>query len=339
MKEHVIRLMPRSGFEIGLHSDTLFGAICWGIRTLYGEAKLLSVLDEFKCTPPFLLSSAYPWKEIRGKKTGYLPKPLLPPLSTTALKALVDNPKPKETYHTDKKNLMDVATAYKKFKKLKWLPLPMFKKVLRGASEQELFRDYPDKLFTVPRFTDSGVSQKNSIDRLAQSTAGAGETFFTPDIAFREKHGLFFLLKTADIDDYLRPVLMFLQDSGIGPNAKTGKNWFSVEIEETPLLGETAGDSFITLSRYVGGEPLDTDASCYQLASVRSKVESRLEFAGEDVWKDRVTYFIPGSLLKPLERKEHYGGLVPAKEVAGKTIYQYGYAYPVWISDGGNYGV
>jgi CRISPR-associated protein Csm4 len=333
MKEHLIRLNPRSGFEIELHSDTLFGAICWGIRTLFGETKLLSILEEFSYAPPFMLSSAFPWKEQKeAKKTYYLPKPLLPPLTIADLMGLVDKSKPKETYHTEKKNLVDLADKYKKFKKLKWLPVSMFKKVLRGSSEQELFRDYLDKLLTAPRFTNSGVSQKNSLDRMTLSTTGAGETFFTPDIAFREKYGLFFLLKTANFDDYLRPVLMFLQDSGIGPNAKTGKNWFNVDIDETPLLDGTAGNAFITLSRYIGGELLDTEASCYQLTSVRSKVESRLEFAGEDVWKDRVTYFTPGSLLKPLERKVHYGGLVPVKEVAGKTIYQYGYAYPVWLS-------
>ncbi len=336
MKEHLIRLKPGSIYEIELHSDTLFGAICWGIRTLFGELKLLSILEEFRYSPPFLLSSAFPWKEPKeGKKIYYLPKPLLPPPTIADLRGLVDKSKPKETYHTEKKNLMDVADKYKKFKKLKWLPEPMFKKVLRGASEQEIFRDYLDRLLTEPRFCNTGVSQKNSLDRLSQSTTGAGETFFTPDITFREKYGLFFLLKTANIDDYLRPVLMFLQDSGIGPNAKTGKNWFIVDIDGTPLLDETDGNSFITLSRYFGGELFDIDSSCYQLASVRSKVESRLEFAGEDVWKDRITYFKPGSLLKPLERKVHYGGLVPVKEVAGKTIYQYGYAYPVWLSAGG----
>ena len=340
MKEHVIHLTPCSGFEIGLHSDTLFGAICWGIRTLFGEAKLLSTLEEFSLAPSFLLSSAFPWKESKqGKKTYFLPKPLLPPLTISDLKGLVDKSKPKETYHTEKKNLMDVVDKYKKFKKLKWLPEPTFKKVLRGSSEQELFRDYLYKVLTEPLIANSGVSQKNSLDRLTQSTTGAGETFYTQDIAYREKYGLFFLLKTANIDDYLRPVLMFLQDSGIGPNTKTGKNWFTIDIEESPLLEETAGNAFITLSRYCGGEPLDTEASCYQLASVRSKVESRLEFAGEDVWKDRVTYFTPGSLLKPLERKVHYGDLVPVKQVADKTVYQYGYAYPVWIGGGGNNGV
>lgn len=340
MKEHVIRLTPRSGFEITLHSDTLFGAICWGIRMLFGEEKLLSVIEEFKNTPPFLLSSAFPWKEARGKTTYYLPKPILPPLSADEVKNLKDRSHVKiEPYHTDKFHIMWIAEKYKQFKKLQWIHLDRFKNALQRCSEGELFIDYLDGYISELRFTNSGIAQKNSLDRLTHSTTGAGEVFFTPDISFRERHGLYFLLRTNDIDNYLRPVLMFLQDSGIGPNARTGKNWFSIEIEEKSLIGDSKGKAFITLSRLFGTDQIRIDNSFYHLTSVRSKVESRLEFAGEDVWKDQVMYFAAGSILTPLEQKLYYGRLMPVKEVAGKTIYQYGYAYPAWISSGGNYGL
>ncbi len=78
MKEYVISLTPTSGFEILPHSDTIFGAICWGIRTLYGESRLLEILNGFKSKPPFLLSSAFPWKVVRKKQVYFLPKPALP---------------------------------------------------------------------------------------------------------------------------------------------------------------------------------------------------------------------------------------------------------------------
>lgn len=340
MKEYRICLTPRSGFEITLHSDTLFGAICWGIRTLFGEAKLLSVLEEFKTCPPFLLSSAFPWKGAGEKRTWYLPKPLLPPLITAVFKTLADKArKALDPYHVpEKMPAMDLATKYNWFRKLKWVPADRFRKVLDGCSEKDLFIDYLDGYLREPRFEESGIAQKNSLDRLTHSTAGTGETFYTVDIGYRENHGLYFLLKTTDIDAYMWPVLKLLEDSGIGPNARTGRNWFTVEIEEKPLFNTTQGNSFITLSRYIASDGLDPDASWYQLASIRSKVESRQEFAGEDVWKDRITYLTAGSLVKPKNRKEFYGGLVPVKEVAGKTVYQYGYAYPAWVR-GGNHGV
>lgn len=176
------------------------------------------------------------------------------------------------------------------------------------------------------------------MDRLFHSTTGAGNTFYVPEIAYREKYGLYFLLKTKNIDEYIKPVLLFLEDSGIGPNARTGKNWFKAEISEKTLFdgkNSQAGDSFITLSRYIKNEPINKEASFYQIASVRSKVESRLEFAGEDVWKHRVSYFTAGSVINPENKADHYGSLVPVKSIGGKTIYQYGYAYPVWINHGG----
>lgn len=339
MKEYRICLTPRSGFEITLHSDTIFGAICWGIRTLYNEEKLLAVLEEFKTTPPFLISSTFPWKGEGEKRTWYLPKPFLQPLVTNDFKALEHKfQSTLEPYHTDKLRTMELANKYKHFRKLKWIPINKFIKVLKGGSEKDLFIDYLDGIIRDLNFIESGIAQKNSLDRLANSTVGNGETFFTPDISFRANYGLYFLLKADDIPPYLKPVLMFLQDSGIGPNARTGRNWFTMEIEEKPLFGIMEGNSFITLSRYIARDGIDADASWYQLASVRSKIESRQEFAGEDVWKDRVTYLAAGSFIRPKERREFYGSLIPVKEVAGRTVYQYGYAYPVWVK-GGNHGV
>lgn len=342
MKEYRICLTPLSGFEITLHSDTLFGTLCWGIRTLFGEAKLLSVLAEFKVRPPFLLSSAFPWKDLGEKRTWYLPKPILPPLTMADLNSIKEKlPKTFEPYHTEEKfHAMDLTNRYKRFRRLKWIPGGSFTKVMRGGTEKDLFMDYLDGFIGDLRFAESGITQKNSLDRLAHSTSGTGETFYSIDIGFRENHGLYFLLKTADIDTYLKPVLMLLQDSGIGPNARTGRNWFNVEIKdkEKPLFDSTEGNSFITLSRYIARDGIDGDSSWYQLASVRSKVESRQEFAGEDIWKDRVTYIAAGSVVKPKEQKEFYGDLVPVKEVAGKTVYQYGYAYPVWLG-GKNHGI
>lgn len=340
MKEYIIRLLPKSSFEMELHSDTLFGAVCWGIRTLFGEEKLCSVLKDFKSSPPFSLSSAFPWKWDVKEYKYFLPKPVLKPIPIDAFKGFAEKARNKaEVYHSDKVGLIEISDKYKKFKKLKLIPLASFRKILKNPSEKELFADYLDGFLKEPRFEDSGVSQKNSLDRLTNSTAGAGNTFYTKERTFREKYGLYFLLKTVNIEEYLAPVLKMLEDSGIGPNAKTGKNWFSIEIEQKTLIESQQGDSFITLSRYIGQESLDVKHCLYQTASVRSKVESRLEFAGEDVWKDRVTYLAAGSVIRPKEKAKFYGGLVPVKEVAGKTVYQYGCAYPVWIQGGGENGI
>ena len=61
-----------------LHSDTLFSAICHGWLEAYGSKDLEDLLEEFPTnqqalppSPPFLLSSAFPFVEKDGMRTTY----------------------------------------------------------------------------------------------------------------------------------------------------------------------------------------------------------------------------------------------------------------------------
>ena len=337
MREYIVHLIPESNFEIIPHSDTIFGAICWAIRTLFGKKKLKDILKEFwEQNPPFLLSSTFPYKQIDNERIYYLPKPYIEPLSMDDLKELSGKVKiPTRPYHkTENFHFMHVLEKYKKFKKLKWIPYPAFKKVQNGAGEKELFQDFLDGLIREPNITRSIAVQKNRLDRLSFSISGSGETFFQIEQSFMEGWGLYFLVKTNNLDEYLKPVFMYLQDSGIGPDTKTGKNWFKAKISEKSLIeNNLPSNKFITLSRYIGIDEIDIQNSRYGIESVRSKVESRFEFAGEDIWKAQVMYFSPGSLIKLKEQKPYYGGLLPVKKIKGETIYQYGYAYPAYIQE------
>ena len=343
MKEYIIHLLPRSNYEVTLHSDTLFGVICWGIRMLFGEDRLVQVLDDYKTSPPFLISSAFPCRFDDKNYKYFLPLPVIKPL---AIKNLAEfSVKPglkKETYHSQKADAVWIADKYKKLKKINYVGFATFKKVLKNPDESVLFTDFLDGFLMEPRYHKTGTAQKNSLDRLSMSTTGSSNTFYVPEIKYRKNFGLYFLLQSDNINEYIRPVLRFLEDSGIGPNARTGKNWFKVEIIEKTLFEKNNnqhGNSFVTLSRYIKNETINVKESFYKIDSVRSKVESRLEFAGEDVWKHRVSYFTAGSIISPESRAKHFGRLAPVKSIMGKTIYQYGYAYPVWINRGGNHEI
>jgi CRISPR-associated protein Csm4 len=55
---------PLSPFKSFPTTNTIFGAICWGIRWLESEEKLLETLEMFKTgRPPFIISAPLPWKE------------------------------------------------------------------------------------------------------------------------------------------------------------------------------------------------------------------------------------------------------------------------------------
>jgi len=336
MKEYLIELKPRSSFEIQLHADTIFGAICWGIRTLFGETtlhkELLSQFNDSPESPPFLISSAFPCRPDRGEY--YFPKPLLKPLTSEQLYTLAqkystyDRP-----YHSSKKTLMDIGVKYKEFRKIRWIQYyNILKKQTKMISEFSLFIDYLDNIAAEPRYSVTEAIQKNSLDRLSNSTGGSGNTFYNEESACKETWSLYFLIKTDNLSKFILNSLKFLEDSGIGRNSKTGKNWFFINVKESPFSATNDGTHFITLSRYIKNESLQLDKSFYSLIPVRSKVESREEFAGENVWKNRVMYFQAGSVLYPETKKDCYGALIPVKDIKKKIIYQYGYAYPFWIN-------
>lgn len=334
MKEYVVHLSPLSSIESTLSSDTLFGALCWAVRTLYGETRLEEVLRSFHHEPPFLVGSAFPCRSPNGHIRYFLPKPKYPPLHFSTLATLANEDSELQemrTYHSRKAGIVEVSRKYKRFRKVEWITLELFGLVAgKGmAAERILFVEYlKNRLPHQSRETREGV-QKNTIDRLMGSTAGAGNTFYNQETFFPSGHGLYFLLRTNDIA-FVAPSLRFLEDAGIGANARTGKNRFRIRWYEFDVTVGKKGSSFVTLSRTIPESNTDWDKSFYELEPVRSKVESREEFAGEDVWKDAVTYLKEGSIITPQDSAAHVGGIFPVKQLRGKTIYQYGCAYPFW---------
>ncbi|MBL8149871.1 MAG: hypothetical protein JNN15_08080, partial [Blastocatellia bacterium] len=81
----IVYLLPKSPFtKSAPRSDTLFGAICWAIRLLYGQQKLVDIIEKFDAAIesarplPFLLTSCFPYFQDKQGKIHFLPKPLLP---------------------------------------------------------------------------------------------------------------------------------------------------------------------------------------------------------------------------------------------------------------------
>ncbi|GFP27974.1 type III-A CRISPR-associated RAMP protein Csm4, partial [Candidatus Hakubella thermalkaliphila] len=63
-------------------ADTIFGALCWGLKTLYSETTLLEFINSYlNGDIPVLISSTFPFVEEDGCKHHFFPKPLLKPLN------------------------------------------------------------------------------------------------------------------------------------------------------------------------------------------------------------------------------------------------------------------
>lgn len=342
MKIHQIKVTPLSSFHVFPASDTLFGAICWGIKRIYGESRLLEILGVFQKKPAFILSSSFPYLEYNNSTTSFYPKPVSAGLTASDIKEITGD---------NKKEKVKVITEYKRFKKAEHVSDSIFMKLLNGLSEKALFNDYRNKLIkaegkmllTVEEqeifFKNSKSAykresvQKNSIDRLTMSTGEEGETFYQQEYFASSIFKLHFLMKTEDIN-FLKPVFRYLEDEGIGGNRSTGKGRFKIEVLDEISIGDNKSRQFITLSRYIP-DISEANPMLYEIFPGRSKVDSEAEFKGEDVWKSKVMYLKEGSCLEAKEKKEFYGRMPVVKEIEGHKISQNGIAFPVFGNFGG----
>lgn len=342
MKTWQIKLTPQSPLFQGFPaSDTLFGAICWGIKRIYGESRLLEILNGFQKKPAFILSSAFPYLESNGSILPFYQKPVSAGLCASDIAEMVG---------ADKKKKVKVITEYKKFKKAEYVSDSIFVKLINGLSEKELFNDYRNESIKIEGkmlltkedkerfFKDSKPAykiesvQKNSIDRLTMSTGEEGQTFYQQEYFTSPVFKLHFLIKTDDINLF-KPVFRYLEDKGIGGNRSTGKGRFKIEVVKEVSIGNKISSKFVALSRYIP-EITEVTPILYEIFPWRSKVESEAEFKGEDVWKARVMYLKEGSIFEAKERKEFYGRLPVVKEIEGQKIYQNGITFPAF----GNFG-
>lgn len=344
MKVYKISLQPQSAITSIPSSDTTFGAICWGIRILYGESRLKEILSRFISNdPPFILSSSFP---VSVSGTVFLPKPKLKRLNPETIRVTA-----KERCKNDerKEAMFDVMSKYRRFSKFSYLSQSLFNSVLEGSTtEKTLLEDYIDGRVIeksgfllkkeeddVPEgeFIQDQIRVRTRIDRLSGSTAGEGEMFHDEVKLIRRNYSLFFLLKTNEIG-FLYPLLgrdKFLSDHGIGGDRNIGLNQFKLSVDEVDLKSVGEGKRFVTLSRYVPspGE-IDTngDEICYDVVPWVSRVDNSLDFQGKRFIKDRVFYMKEGSTFKAKEKKEFYGTLLEVCNIDGIPIYQNGFAFP-----------
>lgn len=344
MRTWRIVLTPRSSFSRFPSSETLFGAICWGIKRIHGEEKLFQVIKAASESPIFILSSSFPYLCSSKIEVAFYPKPLIFDLQK------------EQNLKCSKKETIEIAEKSKVFKKFEYLSEFLFQEALEGMGAGELFEKYlkgdiqgiPDENrrllvkkeeaepFRVS-FLQKRNIQKNSIDRLTMSTQGAGQTFYEEEFFFNSSFRLHFLISCNDLE-WLKPVFRYLEDKGIGGNRSTGKNLFKIDIAQEVKFKNYDSLKFVTLSKYIplpGEIRVESEALAYDIIPYRGKVESEAEFKGTDIWKSRVFYTKEGSTFEANEKRLFYGQLVEVKDIEGTKIYQNGIAFPVFGKFGG----
>jgi CRISPR-associated protein Csm4 len=219
-----------------LHSDTLFGAICWAWRLLYGEKDLIELLDLFwQARPPFLISSTFPFIG----KTMILPKPL---------------------------DGLGPAGLEKKVRQAPLISYSMFQSLAQGKSFQDcsygIIRGDPGNIIVSPQ-EDTQI--KDMIGTGSAWTVGEAprvildrdnrrsDIYYAGDVRFMKDCGLYVLVDFLDASykSKLEGALRLLGDEGLGGERSSGRGLFTLSLDQGPLsLGSNGGDRAVLLSLY-----------------------------------------------------------------------------------------
>lgn len=316
-------------------SDTLFGAICWGWRLLFGTSSLETILESFHDERvPFLLSSMFGYTETEQGRTHYFPKPLSDPFHPEELEK--NFPKP------------DMLEAMKMLKERRTVYDEDFRRILHGEKgdrefyEEMLQGEFIEKTGQEWRKQDVVVPH-SSINRLTW-TVDAEQVFYSHEVTLTTgrdglKTGVFFCVKCQEalVKD-LKTVLYFLADKGIGGGISIGKGQFTMieVLEDLPYREppDEESDHVVTLSLTYPDTKLQKVLlkSWYTLERRQGKLESMyVSPEPGHIRKDQLLMLQEGSTF-PKNGRLFYGAN-PIVRRAGQgvsfDVRHYGYAFTV----------
>lgn len=333
----IVHLRPRAPFTKGApRSDTMFGAIAWAIRWLYGETALVDLLEQTEAAveagaqPPLVISSLFPSLSDRKGKILLLPKPLLPPAFG-------------ESLH----NLQDYRRA-KEFRRAKYVSRRVFEEIASGrlnesalqsdigrgdesryclASDAIVTREEAGRLRPLQKLVVEGETARNTINRLSVSTSDGGTLFYEPIASGRALHsigvesGFYLIVRTGgeraeEVHETVKSALRFLGDKGFGGDTTIGRGHCEVSFDDADDIdGDPQGTRLVTLSLMHPG-PGDLAHLAAQQTSVYAKLEKRKGFIESSysnevrrIWKPTLFMLVEGSTFPRNAERQVYGKL------------------------------
>jgi CRISPR-associated protein Csm4 len=365
----IVYLKPRAPFSKSPpRSDTLFGAIAWAVRLLFGEDELIKLLEQFdeavelRKSEPFLISSLFPFVESRTGRTLFLPRPLL----GSDFAPEIDN---QQSYR-----------LYRKLLQTNWISLTIFNELAKGeSSELDLWKrlsngdqrpyrlhagalmngEEYDRTRALSSLTVTGESIRYSVNRLSFSDVDrGGEIYYRTFAATRApaninlKTGFFFLLRVDDsrnsgLEGKLKAALRFLGDKGFGGGASTGRGQSDVEFEDKEIeVGNDEGTHMVSLS-LLHPSAADRQHLAQHKEQVFAWLERRKGFIEsayapqtEHGWKPTLVMLAEGATFPRDGERRLYGSLYKEKIVrrglnGHLRINGLGYTLPIRMKDEG----
>ncbi|MGB9607065.1 MAG: type III-A CRISPR-associated RAMP protein Csm4 [bacterium] len=238
MRDYLVKLKPISPFHIGepgigleesqswVPADLLFSAFCNAYGVLFGKEELESLIASFLSSPPFLLSSAFPFY----KDVLLFPPPLLPP------KIKEEN--------------------WKDLKEYDFIPYKAFSQWIKV---EEI--SFPFETFALPK---AEVLPAVTLDRgnMRSQIYHRSAIFFPEDSGLF----FLLRLNDENCLEKFKVALRFLGEMGIGGERSLGFGYFQIQsFEEISLFPPPAPSSpTLTLSPVIPSEEEEIDLSkCY----------------------------------------------------------------------------
>lgn len=322
-RDYTVELKLKGPIITQFQSDTIFGHVCWALSFLpwAGDGRLedFLALYDTAASPPLLVSDGFP--------SGYLPKPVLPPLTQKMLDGAVGTLDRVEKSH-----------RIKAVKNLAYMPASHFSKMNEHEMDPEvlfktLFNEYDTIAGELGRMQTS-VVQHNTVDRIRNTVT---EGLYTQEERFYVgDSGTFavFIRTNHFSADELQKIFNFIGEQGYGKDKSTGKGHFGASV--TPGIGvkdHENPNAFMTLSSYVPAAG-DHVSGYYRILHKYGKLGWL--FAGGSLdrnpFKKPLIMFGAGSTFydDAYRPGKHYGSLLGDVH-NNKKIRHYAYAFPLGI--------
>jgi len=318
MAVYKLIIKPLSPFQTEIQSDTLFGHICWALRYLEGEERLLDFLRSFDADgPPLILSSAFP--------EGYLPMPVLRPL----------NPDEEEELYNsfEFRSRLEFYKKIKPFKKVNLIKVKEFDSLKDNLSYFNLYKKHFERGICLEnpdifRITEVWHNAKNRLTDMVME----GKLFAKEDIFYKEDTRLEVYIKDFYFGkENLLAILNFISISGFGADKSSGRGRFAYEIVEGWVLPESnSPNAFMSLSNYspaIG----DFQEGFYNTLTKFGKLGGHWA-SGIDggPYKRPVFLLTPGAVFITENQKSFYGQLINNVHKKSKIVH-YGITLPLKV--------
>jgi len=318
MRTYKITFEIVSSIRTPLHSDTIFGHICWAIRFLYGENMLSKWLKNYGDSPT-LITNAFP--------DGLFPRPVTRPLSFQELAKI---------FNFDPNNPdLEILAKLKKVKKIKLIPEDWFWKNRENLSTILLTKMLMENIETKQYESESVLIAHNRYNRFTGKVDDGGlfefeETFYKTLDGNNLK---FWILINTDTlsTSMLKEIMDYISLNGFGADKSIGKGALKIiSVEEHTLPVYVKANAFMSLSNFIPAKKEEING--YYNILIKFGKLGGLYASGYNPFKKPIIMLEAGAVIldSQIDSDKYYGKL--QKNVhTDSAIKHYGYAFSIPI--------